>query len=251
MKLLIIISSILALLITGCGDSSGSSSNRTIKAPKNILTESQKLKYITPTIYFVPDYSKVGNLSCSDQVTLNISVSKTNVQKMIVCKKVAANCAMQGSCYIELQNKKVMINYRKKVASDYYFKIVDTAICPHGFGDSNDGLQSFKNMCLDPFHSVAADFSFYKLGTVIYIASIAGTKLPDGTTHDGYFIVRDSGGGIDGRGRFDFFTGTYPLGSINPFSNLGLGGESNFEYKVVSESEAEQVKSHRGFPGLN
>lgn len=157
---------------------------------------------------------------------------------------------MQGSCYLKIDGVKTLINYHKKVNGAAQFMLVDRSVCKHGLGDSSDPKQSFKAMCLDPFYSVAADTSIYPLGSVIYISAVRGTALPDGSTHDGYFVVRDSGGNIDGRGRFDFFTGDLGLNASNPFSALGLGGESNFDYQVVTNSDAQSVRERRRFPLL-
>lgn len=238
------------LLLVGCAGDEPSSSKKTriARKAKKVLSESEKAKFITPTIYYVADYS--AETQCSDTAELNLRKSKNNIVKISVCRKVLKGCTMQGSCYIQLSGKKTMINYHKKVNGIVQFMLVDRSVCKYGLGDSSDSKQSFKIMCLDPFYSVAADTAIHPLGTVIYIPAVRGTALPDGSTHDGYFIVRDSGGNIDGRGRFDFFTGDVGLNANNPFSNLGLGGESNFDYQVVSNSDAQGVRERRKFPYL-
>lgn len=157
---------------------------------------------------------------------------------------------MQGSCYIQVDGVKTMINYHKKVGDIVQFMLVDRSVCKFGLGNSSDGKQTFSAMCLDPFYSVAADMAIYPLGTVVYIPSIRGISLPDGSIHDGYFVVRDSGQNIDGPGRFDFFTGDLSLNASNPFSNLGLGGASNYAYFIVSGEEAQSVRVKRQFPLL-
>jgi 3D (Asp-Asp-Asp) domain-containing protein len=237
----------ITLLITACGSGDSSSGvKRYSRTPKKVLTEAEKTKYITPTIYHISDYSAAP--MCADKKEINLRKSKDNIVKIPVCAKVLKGCAMQGSCYINLEGKKTLINYHKKVNGVYQFMLVDQSVCKHGLGDSSDSKQKYKTMCLDPFYSVAADTSIHSLGTVVYIPAVRGTAIPDGSIHDGYFIVRDSGGNIDGRGRFDFFTGDVGLNANNVFSNLGLGGESNFEYFIVSESEAQTVRQRRSFP---
>lgn len=47
-------------------------------------------------------------------------------------------------------------------------------------------------------------------GTAVWILEFVGMKLPDGTVHDGWFTVNDTGGGIFGA-HFDVFTGTRTL----------------------------------------
>lgn len=238
-------------LLLGCSsgsDSSKSTPKRYARAPKKVLSETDKAKFITPTIYHISDYSSVKASQCEETAELRLRKSKDNIVKVSVCRQVLKGCTLQGTCYIQFDGKKTMINYHKKVDGVVQFMLVDTSICPHGQGDSSDAKQTFTSMCLDPFYSVAADTTIYPLGTVIYIPAVRGTVVPDGSTHDGYFVVRDSGGNIDGHGRFDFFTGDVGLNAGNPFSDLGLGGESNFDYAVVSNSEAQVVRKHRRFP---
>jgi len=242
-------------LLLGCGggdsSSSGKSAKRYSRAPKKVLTEAEKVKFITPTIYYVSDYSADNYSQCSETTEVNLRKAKDQIVKIKLCRQVFKGCRMQGSCYVNINGQKTMINYHKKISDTLIqFMLVDRSVCKHGMGDSSDPKQSFKAMCLDPLYSVAADTSIYPLGTVIHIPAVRGTQLPDGSTHDGYFVVRDSGGNIDGRGRFDFFTGDLGLNARNPFSNLGLGGEVNFDYEVVSNSEAQAVRLRRHFPLL-
>lgn len=238
------------LLLAGCAgdDSSSGKKTHTARKAKKVLSEAEKAKLITPTIYYISDYS--AETECVDTAVLNLKKSKNNIVKISVCRKALKGCAMQGSCYIKLDDKKVMINYHEKVNGTILFVLVDRSVCEYGLGDSSDPKQSFKIMCLDPFYSVAADTAIYPLGTVIYIPAVRGIALPGGSNHDGYFVVRDSGGNIDGHGRFDFFTGDFGLNARNPFSNLGLGGESNFEYEIVPSSDAQGVRERRKFPYL-
>lgn len=77
-----------------------------------------------------------------------------------------------------------------------------------------------------PFRTLAADIGTPKYakvdprwkgkgglvpaGTHVYIKEYDGLKLPDGSTHDGWFVVNDTGGAIFGA-HFDVFTGTAAL----------------------------------------
>lgn len=45
----------------------------------------------------------------------------------------------------------------------------------------------------EPYHTVAVDPHFVKLGSKIYIPQLKGTVLPDGSEHDGIFIANDRG----------------------------------------------------------
>ena len=96
------------------------------------------------------------------------------------------------------------------------FKVVDAAQRGTGYGMSH-GLP------YTPFRTLAADIGHkgYKrveprwkgrgglvpIGTHVYIKEYDGLRLPDGSTHDGWFIVNDTGGAIFGA-HFDVFTGT-------------------------------------------
>ena len=76
---------------------------------------------------------------------------------------------------------------------------------------------------LIPYKTIAVDPRFVKLGSVLYIPQLKGTKLPDGTTHDGMFIAAD-------RGHFrgahvDVFTGVGPR-AYRPFARHGYGSRS-------------------------
>jgi 3D (Asp-Asp-Asp) domain-containing protein len=44
----------------------------------------------------------------------------------------------------------------------------------------------------------------------VFILELAGVRLPDGTTHDGWCTVNDTGGAIFGA-HFDVFTGVKAL----------------------------------------
>jgi hypothetical protein len=78
---------------------------------------------------------------------------------------------------------------------------------------------------LAPFRTLAADIGrmaksdpswkgrggLVPLDTQVYIREFDGLQLPDGTRHDGWFVVNDTGGGIFGA-HFDVFVGTRALG---------------------------------------
>lgn len=88
------------------------------------------------------------------------------------------------------------------------------------------GYGIHRGIPLTPFRTLAADIGHTKYasvepkwrgkgglvppGTRVYIKEYAGLKLPDGTLHDGWFIVNDTGGAIFGA-HFDVFVGTLAL----------------------------------------
>ncbi|HXH01995.1 MAG TPA: peptidoglycan-binding protein [Candidatus Competibacteraceae bacterium] len=86
------------------------------------------------------------------------------------------------------------------------------------------GYGSLRGIPLVPFRTLAADIGRTKKsdprwkgkgglvppGTHVYIKEYDGLRLPDGSPHDGWFIVNDTGGGIFGA-HFDVFVGTPAL----------------------------------------
>jgi 3D (Asp-Asp-Asp) domain-containing protein len=57
-----------------------------------------------------------------------------------------------------------------------------------------------------PMRTVAVDRGVVSRRTIIFIKETVGLPLPDGTVHDGYWYVSDTGGAIRGS-RIDLFTG--------------------------------------------
>lgn len=94
---------------------------------------------------------------------------------------------------------------------------------------SKDGWPIEHGIPCVPFRTVAADIGalakhdpqfkgkggVVPLGTKVWILELAGVKLPDGTTHDGWCGVNDTGGGIFGA-HFDVFTGNRQLAKQVP-----------------------------------
>jgi 3D (Asp-Asp-Asp) domain-containing protein len=73
---------------------------------------------------------------------------------------------------------------------------------------SADGLGA-KSYGLVPYRTIAVKADGLKLGTVLYIPSARGLRLPNGKRHDGYFFVADIGAMDDNQ--IDLYTGTKPL----------------------------------------
>jgi peptidoglycan hydrolase-like protein with peptidoglycan-binding domain len=86
------------------------------------------------------------------------------------------------------------------------------------------GYGLLRGIPLVPFRTLAADIGakanhdkdwkgkggLVPAGTQVYIREYDGLGLPGGTTHDGWFIVNDTGGGIFGA-HFDVFVGSQGL----------------------------------------
>ena len=81
--------------------------------------------------------------------------------------------------------------------------------------------------CLFPYFSIAADPKYYHMGEIIFIPQIRGKTFRNPRTgrmgtHNGYFMIGDTGGNIKGAGRFDFFIGRIMLEAPNnPFKDKG------------------------------
>lgn len=211
------------LFMTGCGGSSGSSLSR-----------------MTPTIYYRPviDTSKESCDSSDKQDVLN----KKGQSLTRLCQKTYASCRMEGSCVIQDGEKTFSINYDDVKDGTSHWDSIENKACPYGVG--------VQDICLDPFYSVAADLKYHAVGEVIFIPYIMGVVLPNGSTHSGYLIVRDEGGGVEGPDRFDFFTGSMsPYDSKNPFAKLGLGDmDRHYGYQVMDKAIAEQFRQSRNYP---
>lgn len=241
---------VLVLSLIGCAGADGAAVGNRRQA-KRILTDEEKARLVTASIYYTPDYSDLDPSVCVGKKNINISDSKNQVVVLSLCEKAVNGCKMQGSCIVQVDQNKVLINYHKKQNNEVYFKTVNTSVCPYGLGDSADNVMSYKVMCLDPYRSVAADLSIYRLGDVIYMPDLVGVALPNGLVHDGYLIVRDSGGGIKGVGRFDFFTGFENTSKkTNPFARIGLGGGVFLDYEHYSfdHSLSLRIRQQHQFP---
>lgn len=160
-----------------------------------------------------------------------------------VCPYTLSTCGEEGSCAIIKNGTRYAVNVLGRVKGQDHFIDIGKE-CPFGYG--------VRNICLDPFYTLAADLKIYKPGEVIFIPAVQGLGLPDGSKHDGFFVIRDEGRGVKGRGRFDFFTGYFRWNnSKNPFLKLKLGDtNSHHTYYRVKGARAEAVKAARGYPRL-
>lgn len=195
-----------------------------------------------PTIYYKPTvyYDDTG---CSVDQLKEIQ-DPTGLILIILCESDYAQCLMQGSCFVLSDGNLRSYNYHSTINGTPRFIEVNLDDCPYGYG--------VKSSCLDPYYSVAADLKFHKAGDVIFVPRLQGAKLPSGEVHDGFLVIRDSGGGIIGEHRFDFFTGFYNhLARPNTLARLGFGDPKNrFEYRKATEEEATNVRKMRNYPKL-
>jgi 3D (Asp-Asp-Asp) domain-containing protein len=213
------------------------------------ITGLKQSGYGIGTVYYLPVYGEKRNCPKNE-----ISTVKDEQEKILtqLCKDEVYNCAMQGSCFylgkegVRLFAYKKMVKVEvpetKKIISQPRFRLNQSfTICPQGMGAHN--------VCLDPYRSVAADPKFHKIGDVLYMPILKDQKLPNGEIHDGYMIVRDTGGAIKGEGRFDFFIGFDDYhGHLFSQLNLSNKKENTFVYHLVPEDIAEKVRVSRRYP---
>lgn len=216
------------------------------KAQDDSAPESSKnYRKMISTIYYIPFYNLDRQYSCSGEESKFTLRTKDKKPIAPLCYSHIKNCMMQGSCAVIKNQKRLLLNYRSFIAKEPIFSILEQTECPYGRGP--------RNVCLEPYYTIAADLNFHKLGDVIYVPDLKGITLPNGEIHDGFFMVRDTGGKIKGRDRFDFYTGFTPhLDPYNPFSNARLQDKKTaMPYlKVVSSSLKDKIKMKRNYPML-
>lgn len=197
---------------------------------------------VTPTVYYIPLVNELKPVCKLEEMVPMLSTSGDTFTK--VCPSTYEGCALQGSCFVTNKEVSLIFNHIRYKDGKHHFFEVDMEHCPFG--------QGVRSGCLDPFYTVAADLALFKAGDVIYVPKVNGVKLPNGELHHGFFIVRDTGGVIDGKGRFDFFSGfTSWWDSKNPFKQLKLTDKTTkIPYYKVSGETAELVKKARNYPSL-
>lgn len=189
------------------------------KTPTSPQAESEKIPLekagqIIPTIYYLP---QIQLARCAKNEKLIMARDHKSKQPVVeLCESDIKNCRLQGSCIVKINSsRKITLNYKSNPRNEYLFRVNTFLNCQFARGATGD--------CLLPFYSIAADPNIYKMNQKIYIPKVKGTPLPDGSLHTGVFIIQDTGGNIDGKGRFDFFTGLMKYtDKNNPFYKLGL-----------------------------
>jgi len=198
---------------------------------------------IAPTIYFVPILN-VKKAECRGEDLKQIKNVKGETIAR-VCDSDYKVCVQQGTCLLSETGGIRIVNFTTRRGKVPAFSKNIKKECPYGLGE--------KDICLDPYYTVAADLNFHKLGDVIFVSSVRGLQLPNGETHDGYFIVRDSGSGVKSETRFDFFTGfDSDAETSNVFKKLGLDDKANrFKHQKASDDIATKVRTKRNYPKIN
>lgn len=210
------------------------------KPASEISDKTPKYSTLVPTTYYIPTINLNENKCEKDEkVKMRDHAGKVLAS---LCHEEYKNCLLQGTCILKDMDKQKHISVAGKNASGYEFYIQDIDKCKYGKGS--------QGACLDPFYSIAADMNYYNYGDVIYVPEVRGLKLPNGDIHPGYFIVRDEGGAIKGKNRFDFFTGNKdPYDAENILARIGLADRnSKMHFIKLDENKAEAVRKKRNFP---
>ncbi|WP_413290048.1 3D domain-containing protein [Bdellovibrio sp. HCB337] len=197
---------------------------------------------IVPTIYYKPIIYKEKEV-CASSEMVNL-IDENDKVLIALCKSDYDNCLMQGSCFVVEGETTRNFNFTKTKDGIHRFAERKEDRCPYGYG--------IQALCLDPFYSVAADLNYHNVGDVIYVPRLVGVKLPDGSKHSGYLIIRDIGGAIIGENRFDFFTGFFgPFDDGNVFAALGFGDKKHrFGYQKMDAEVAKLFRESRNYPNI-
>jgi 3D (Asp-Asp-Asp) domain-containing protein len=152
-----------------------------------------------------------------------------------VCSRFAYTLLMEGSAILrDRGDGEKAVNYGGKIKGSARYYYLDR--CKYGEGIRRD-------LCLLPYHTIAADNKVHKVNEIIFVPAAKGIKLPDGSIHDGFFIVRDTGGAFNGIGsqRVDMFTGTDP-DFQNAFQKAGFHHKRPLDAFKIKGDSAEVVR---------
>lgn len=238
---------VVLLVLISCGKSSNSSQNGLevqdsyIESPRDLnAADVKKISTLLPTTYYVP---KEKEISCSGKyggVVYNGS-EKSDIRELngeviaTVCTKFYKTLLMEGTAILKDRGYgEKAINYSGVVKNEKRFHALERCV----FGE---GIK--RDLCLLPYHTLATDNKAHQPGDIIYIPKANGLQLPDGTLHEGYFIVRDTGGAFNGIGarRVDMFTGT-ETDSNNVFSRAGFHKQNPMSAFKIKGISAEIIK---------
>ncbi len=195
---------------------------------------------LRPTTYYVPEEKKV---SCSGKyggVNYNGSevskvLSRDDQEIATVCTRFFKTLLIEGTAIlVDRGHGEIPINYSGKINGNAKFHVLER--CTFGEGVERD-------LCLLPYHTLAADNKAHKIGEIIYIPKAKGLVLPDGSVHEGFFVVRDTGSAFNGVGaeRVDMFTGTDPDNN-NVFIKAGFDRTKPMPAFKISGNSADTIR---------
>jgi hypothetical protein len=183
-----------------------------VAPPEKLKEEIVESGFMTSSIYFNP-FIEDDLENCKESNKSILDAKGKEILK--VCPKTFNDCSMQGSCTVKSRGQIYRLNIYDRIDGVDRFFIIPEDSCEFGFG--------VENLCLVPYKSLAADLKIYRPGDVIYIPAFEGLDMGNGVLHDGFFVIKDKGRGIVGRGRFDFFTGNESWrNEKNPFVKLKI-----------------------------
>ena len=200
----------------------------------------KRIPDLLPTTYYIARESQTNCKGKYGNVTYN-GTERSNVRTMSgevitsVCTRFMRVLTMEGSAVLKDRGfGPLSVNFSGRVDGESRFHVLDR--CVYGEGVKRD-------LCLLPYHTLAADNEAHKIDDIIFVPKAVGLALPDGSKHNGYFIVRDTGKAFQGIGpkRVDMFTGTDPDYS-NVFLSAGFHHKNPMEAYKVTGPSAEVVK---------
>lgn len=246
----ILLTTLIILQFIGCEERSNDSKSkpivtgnrddqRDIQIPPRIrgvnTADLNYLPKLKPTTYFI---ARERNIKCNgryrgrmyDGSESTIIRDMSGAHLAEVCTRFYKVLLMEGTAVLMDRGLgEFTLNYAKKVNGSHRFREMDK--CIYG-----EGVK--RNLCLIPFHTLATDRKAYNVGDIVYMPAAVDLILPDGSLHDGFFIVRDTGGAFEGQGkvRIDMFVG-FQTDSENIFLNAGFHrGNPQKAYKVIGNS---------------
>ena len=199
-----------------------------------------KITPLLPTMYYTAQEEKTNCKGKYGSSTYDGS-ERSNVisvdGKLIatVCTRFYRVLLMEGSAILSDRGAgKISVNYGGVVNGDRRYHLLER--CIYGEGVKKD-------LCLLPYHTLATDNKVHAIGDIIYIPKAVGIVLPDGTAHEGYFIVRDTGAAFSGVGaqRVDMFTGLDP-DYANVFLAAGFNHKKEVQAFKIKGRSAELIK---------
>lgn len=201
-----------------------------------------KIADLRPTTYYTPSESKIdckGKYGRTTYTGKEREDLKTKDGKYIatVCKRFSAILLMEGAAVLTDRGQgEIGINYAGKVKGQARYGYLDR--CKFGQGVQHD-------LCLLPYHTIAADNKKHKIDEIIFVPAAKGILLPDGSIHDGTFIVRDTGGAFNGVGaqRVDMFVGIDP-DTNNAFQRAGFDKTKQLKAFKVQGASADRVREN-------
>ncbi|MEK6625676.1 MAG: 3D domain-containing protein [Bdellovibrionota bacterium] len=206
--------------------------DRTNANDSNLIAEEdmRKIPDLLPTTYYLAYETRTsckGMYRGVDYKGDELSEVLTPANEVLaqVCTRFLQVLKMEGSGVLKDRGQgPVTINW----AGNGRFRVLDR--CTYGEGT--------KDYCLLPFYTIAADLKVHKPGEILYVPTAKGLKLPDGTTHLGFFEVRDTGSAFVGIGaqRVDLFVAEQD-DSDNVFREAGMNHKTPLPaFKVTGES---------------